>query len=257
MATRRTRRGCSATSHGLGSPIYSLEQSKLPKGRKDEKWLTKRDGAQQALRTLWEVARQGYQTTLMQNTVSQRYFDPQLEQMKQCESPEHFLQLESEKQQILARRYAVTVRVPPAPTISEQEPFLPLPNSTSSALKHYVQPPAKEKAKTRPEDPPAISTSPSTTAETTKDPAPTLYVLKPDSITHRLVNLLFPDPNDGPSKECLDWLDFVRALTELGFRAEHRAVPPSLSRGGSSCQRNPSRLSRGASIFTCRIPQPR
>lgn len=211
-----------STSLGLDLPLYPLEQFRMPKGTKDETWIAKRDEAHQALRTLWAKARQGYQTMLLSQGVSQEYIDPQLEQMKQCESPEHLLQLEVEEQQILERRKTAKMRPSPATLLAALEPFAPFPASSSSGLERHTPHPARGKPKTRPQQNCPGLTSPPVTVEPVERQPPILYLLKPNSVVHRVVAYLFPAPHDDPSKGCLDWLDFVTAMTTFGFRAENR-----------------------------------
>ncbi|KAI4177545.1 MAG: hypothetical protein LQ346_007672 [Caloplaca aetnensis] len=206
-----------STSLGLDMPLHPLEQFRMPKGGKDETWIAKRDRAHQALRTLWAKAREAYQTMLLAQNASQEHIDPQLEQMKQCESPEQLLQLEVEKSKILDRLNAAKVRASSGLLLPVPESFPS--SSASSRPEKYTPQLVKDKPKTRPQDPTPVPPSPPVPVEA---PPPVLYLLKPNSVVHRVVTHLFPDPHDDRNKGSLDWLDFVAAMAALGFRAENR-----------------------------------
>lgn len=170
------------------------------------------------------MVRKGYQAALTAKGVSQEHIDRQLEQMQQGESAEHFAQLESEKQQILNKLEAVAkarLLAGPEKEYLEQDNFIPHDTSNGNVLPKYTPSPLREKAKTRPQDTPPVSCSAPTTLEPYSEPLPVLYLLKPDSITTRVITLLFPHRDDNPGKRCLDWLDFVTAMAALGFREEH------------------------------------
>ncbi|KAL8918380.1 MAG: hypothetical protein Q9208_007399 [Pyrenodesmia sp. 3 TL-2023] len=212
----------SSTKLGLDLALYPLEQFRMPKGRKDETWIAGRDRANQALRTLWAKARQGYQTLFLALGVSQECIDPQLEQMKQCESPEHLLQLEVERQQILGRLHEAKVCSAAVLATSAVDLSSPFPASANSGPAKYTPEPIKEKPKTRPQEAIPATASPPSTLGAVEKPPPILYLLKRNSIVYCIVTYLFPAPHDDPSKGCLDWLDFVAAMAAFGFRAENR-----------------------------------
>ncbi|KAL8760617.1 MAG: hypothetical protein Q9184_003207 [Pyrenodesmia sp. 2 TL-2023] len=219
---RQVPANLSSTQLGLDLALYPLEQFRMPKGRRDETWIAGRDRANQALRTLWAKARQGYQTLFLSLGVPQEYIDPQLEQMKQCESPEHLLQLEVEKQQILARLDVAKIRSSPASLLPALESSATFASSANSGTERYTPQPIKEKPKTRPQETTPGPILPSVTIEAIEKPLPILYLVKRNSVVHRVVAHLFPHPQDDPSKGCLDWLDFVAAMTAFDFRAENR-----------------------------------
>lgn len=222
---------------GIDGPIYPLAKFRMPKGNKDEQWLEKRDKAYQALRTLWKAARNGYQAMLSPRGVSQRFVDPQLEQMKQGESGDHLAQLDVEKEQILERLRTPNVRARPVlkPDIVPQF-------DTSSGIfpERYSQQPSKEKLKTRPHDVASTSSLPSVSVELVEKQTPALYQIRPGSTAYRAATALFPDPNDNPAKKCLDWLDFVTAMTEFGFRVEHRGGSAFTFKGNIKLAATPS-----------------
>ncbi|KAL8949099.1 MAG: hypothetical protein Q9222_004770 [Ikaeria aurantiellina] len=206
-----------ADEFGLHIPLLPLDKFKIPKAIKDEAWLKRRDSAHQALRTIWGIARQGYQAMLKHKGVPQATINPQLEQMRQSESVEHLMQLETESQQILARLNQVKV-------LPVEDEYRPLPTSSDQYPTLVIPQPVKEKQKTRPADVPSLtmlSLSPEP-LELREESPPTLYILKTQSLTYRFITALFPAPDDEPSKKCYDWVGFVTAMSELGFRAEHR-----------------------------------
>lgn len=206
------------TSLGLDEPILPLKKFKMPSGPKNQAWFQKRDEAHRSLRVLWQAARKAYQMMYELKRVKYRYIEPQLDQMKQGESDEHLQQLELEKQEILSR-----LNVPKARTYKDDE-FVPFATSSIAAPKEELPLPLREKVKTRPNELADPCSPPPTTASEARPQStpPILYEIQPNCITHRILALLFPEPDDDPNKECLDWLDFVTAMSEFGFRAEHR-----------------------------------
>ena len=206
------------TSIGLGTTIFPLDQFRMPKGPKNEEWLTKSDRVRKSLRTLWAVARGGYQAMLASKDIAQAFIEPQLEQMKQGETPAHLQQIEVEKQKILESLNAARLRVLPKP---KEDTVPQFGTSTDSPPARYIPQPPKEKTKTRPSDISSVSELPLVSEEPDK-PSPVLYQLQPNSMAYRLASLLFPDGDDDPNKGGADWVEFVTAMTEYGFRAEPR-----------------------------------
>ncbi|KAL8833660.1 MAG: hypothetical protein Q9170_004146 [Blastenia crenularia] len=207
-----------STTLGIDGPLLPLSDFKMPKGTRDESWLARRDESHTALQKMWEAARGGYQRILELKDVNQDIIDAGLEQMKQGESTEHLYQLDLEKQEILDRLNAAKVHT----LLSHKhEDFIPIAAPSGVVWKEDLALLQKDKIKTRPPDvQPAPSAPPTPVLEV--QPPPLLYEIEPGTTAYRIVILLFPDPNDDPSKECLDWLEFVAAMAEFGLRAEHR-----------------------------------
>ena len=72
------------------SQIWRVQLFRMPTGKRDEQWLSRRDWAQQALSDLWRKARHVYQMMLEASGVSQKLIEPQLAMMKQGISPKFY-----------------------------------------------------------------------------------------------------------------------------------------------------------------------
>ncbi|CAD6587437.1 MAG: hypothetical protein ASARMPRED_003099 [Alectoria sarmentosa] len=208
---------------GPGSLINPLNQFRMPTGRKDEKWLVRRDIAHSALRNLWAKARERYQTTLKRKGVPQECIDPQLEWMKQCESPKNVARLDSERRMVLDRLQAAKERTSARKVAPSKEEFKAFGAQQESEAKYRVPKPPKTKTKTRRGDASEPSSLPENNENAVEDTPPVLYKLKPASIADKVVRLMFPDPNEDITKErsSVDWMGFVAAMTTFGFGAEH------------------------------------
>lgn len=209
---------------GSGSLVNPLNQFRMPTGRKDEKWLIRRDIAHSALRNLWVKARDTYQTMLKTTGVPQDCIDPQLEWMKQCDSLENVAQLDSEKRMILDRLKAAKERALARKAAPPQEEIISFNAQQEAEVKYRVPKPIKAKTKTRRDDASEPHSLPEDSKGAVEETPIVLYKLKPASITEKVVRLMFPDPNEDVTKEKsrIDWMGFVAAMKTFGFRAEHR-----------------------------------
>ena len=242
---------------GLGSLIKPLNKFRMPTGRKDEKWLARRDMAHSALRDLWAKAREAYQASLKRRGTPQECIDPQLEWMKQADSPDNKAQLDLEREQILDRLQAARQRALAKSTIPYRDTtagFVTQPDRPA----HRTQEPAKEKTKTRPDTPSASATLHANYAaafanlvideemnEAEKLP-PVLYTLKRNSMAFRVLSLMFPDRSKGTEEgeKTTDWLDFVSMMSTLGFTAEHRGGSAFAFKGAVKLPSDPSTLQK-------------
>ena len=212
-----------------GSPdlldsIMPLKQFRMPKGPKNEEWLKRSDKARQALRDVWKAARGDYQHMLELRSVEQCHIDPQLEQMKQGESCEHLRHLESERQSVVERLEARKLR---AQSASTQGNLLPRATFFETASERFIPQPPREKVKTRPDSDlslPNLDPRHSPLSDLQGSTPRVLYKLRSATILN-VIQLLFPESDDNPSKKCIDWVEFVEAMSGLHFTAE--------SRGGS------------------------
>ena len=223
-----------STDMGLGSAINPLNQFRMPTGRKDEKWLVRRDNAHMALQNLWAKARDAYQKMSKAKGIPQDFIDPQLEWMKQCESPENVARLDSERHIVLDRLRAAKERAAARSVTPSQEAIKPF-SGQQEAETSYQQPePLKIKTKTRPGNASESGDVPEDKGAAAAEETPLiLYKLKPASITAKMVRLMFPDPTEDTTKEksSIDWIDFVAAMTSFGFLAEHRGGSAFTFRG--------------------------
>ena len=245
----------------LGSTLESSAKFRMPKGKRDEQWLTQRDRAQQNLNDLWEKARLAYQSMLQASNVAQDLIKPQLVMMMQGDSPEHKARLDLERRQILERFQAARQEalaksmIPPKDTTGKFTAPHDLPSLR-------IQEPVREKTKTRPE---GTSASPSlhkkdgaafanvAVHEEIKEaakppkPPPVLYSLKQNSVAYQeVIPLMFPDRSMGIEEggKTVDWLDFVATMNTLGFTAEHRGGSAFTFKGAVRLPSDPSILQK-------------
>lgn len=223
----------SSAEMGLGSLVNPLNQFRMPIGRKDEKWLARRDIVLSALRNLWAKARDAYQTMLKTTGIPQDCIDPQLEWMKQCDSQGNVAQLDSERRMILDRHKAAKERALARKAAPSQEDIMYFSAQQEAEVKYRVPEPMKAKTKTRRGDASEPRSLPEDNESTVEEAPIVLYKLKPASITEKVVRLMFPDPNEDVTKEksIVDWMGFVAAMTTFGFRAEHRGGSAFTFRG--------------------------
>ena len=214
----------STSQMNLGSALNPLKIFQMPGGRKDKKWLKQWDAAHQALADLWKKARAGYQMMMDNKSVPQEFIDPQLDMMKQCESIENVARLATEREDFLAciqtaRQRAVARKTVPTSTENDLSAA-----QVDLQMKYRYEPPV-EKIKTRP---PQTSITPDDssvdkiTPEVHQIPQ-NLYEFKENSAAAKVIRHLFPGSGDGRHKGvgCVDWLDFVTTMKDLGFGAEH------------------------------------
>ena len=220
-----------SSEYSLGSEVLPISKFAPPTGAKDRKWLTKRDEAHQSLSKLWQKARDGYQRDLESSHVPQWCIDPQLESMRQVDSPEITAFLDLELEQILSRldstrRRKVLISGNFTPTIFTSGP-------TTTGIRHQKQEPAAKK-KTRPakaqedetlkvdalmEDTGSIEACEE--APTT----PILYNLPQKDKIWKVLSLMFPADELTASSESpkrADWKDFLATFAKLGLEASHR-----------------------------------
>lgn len=218
---------------GLGSLINPVNQFRMPTGRKDEKWLARRDIAHSSLRNLWAKARDAYQRVLKTNGIPQECIDPQLEWMKLCDSPENSVQLDSERRVVLDRIMAAKERGSAKKAAPSREEIQSFSAQQEAEAKYRVSKPLKAKTKTRQADASEPGSLPEDNENAVEKTPPVLYKLKPASIAERVIRLMFPDPNEDVTKEksTVDWMGFVAAMTSFGFRAEHRGGSAFTLRG--------------------------
>lgn len=208
----------------LHSLVNPLNKFRMPTGRKDEKWLARRDMAHTALRNLWAKARDIYQTMLKTKNIPQEFIDPQLEWMKQCDSPEKVALLENERGRILDRLAAVKEKSSARRATSSQEEVSSFGAQRQAEAIYRVLEPPKTKTKTRRGDTSGPVNAATEYEVIVEERPPVLYKLKPASIIEKVVRLMFPEPEEDVIKEKsnVDWIGFVAAMTTFGFRAEHR-----------------------------------
>ena len=221
------------TELGLGAPINPLNRFRRPTGRKDEKWLARRDLAHSALNTLWAKAREAYQAKLTKQGIPQEYIDPQLEWMKQCDSSENIAMMDEEKRVVLDRLQAAKERALARKAAPSQEEFLSVSAQQEAEAKYRVPEPLKTKTKTRRAEISEPHSLPDDIEDKAEETPPVLYKVKLGSTAQKVVSLLFPDRNEDNSKEksSVDWMDVVAAMTVFGFRAEHRGGSAVTFRG--------------------------
>lgn len=255
------------TNMDLGSAIESSERFRMPKGSRDEQWLTRRDQAQQALNGLWRKARHAYQMMSEASNVPQKLIEPQLETMRQGDSLEHKVRLDMERQQILNGLQAARQRafeksvIPPKDT---QSRF----SAHRDQLVNQTQEPAKEKIKTRPDAPSASASLHAKYAALfgklaiddevggTKKPPPVLYTFKQNSVPFQVISLMFPDRSKGieDGAKMVEWLDFVSTMKTLGFGAEHRGGSAFTFKGAIRLPSDPLTLQKRS--ISAHMPHP-
>ncbi len=111
---------------GLGPAIRPLCDFSLPLKR-DMMWVAERDHGCQLLSNVWSVARTAYQATLQAASVPQKFIDPQLALMAECDSQENEARLALERKQILDQIRASNDlrRAEIAYTVTERAGLLP------------------------------------------------------------------------------------------------------------------------------------
>ena len=218
---------------GLGRWTKPLSQFQMPTGRKDEKWLARRDTAHSALRRLWVKAQAAYEMMLKKSAVPQDFINSQMEWMKQCESAEHVARLDNERKLVMDRLRGVRERSLAREAALLEGESSPFTGQQEAMAKLQVPTPSKAKTKTRPVNTSAPESPPDKNEITIEEVPPILYKVKPASMEEKAVQLMFPDPNKDTTKEksSIDWMDFVATLTTFGFRAEHRGGSAFTFRG--------------------------
>ena len=213
---------------GLGSSINPLSQFCMPTGRRDEKWLVRRDTAHLALKNVWTTARDAYQKMSKAQGIPQDLIDPQLEWMMEYESIENVARLENERRMLLDRLKAAKERAAARKAVPSKEDIKSFGGQQETDAKFQVSKVPKTKTKTRPVDAPELDDTSEEKGAAAEETSPILYRLKPGSDEARMVRLMFPDLSEDVTKDksTVDWINFVRAMTAFGFRVEHR--------GGSS-----------------------
>ena len=215
-----------AADHSLGRICFPLNRFRLPKGIKDLKWVAETDSAHKALGTLWRRACVEFEKLLVECSVERAYIDPQLQEMRKCESPEFLSRVEEERNCIIGRLEAERERKLANISQTQRVPEFNEPTSAEvTNRKEEITLPTRSKKKTRPDVALAAEiVSKATQGERAKPEPPTIYKFKQQSITQRVVSRMFPshDFDDSQPAGTLNWLNFVTALINLGFnRVQH------------------------------------
>ena len=218
----------------LGAAYSPLEKFRMPRGKKDEAWLAQSDSAHKALAQLWSSARGGYQKKLEAIQVLQAHIDPQLDAMRQCESPELLRRREEERESILARHKAIQIRKQELCTQAQLKlAFLESTPAEKANLREKMEISSKRKIKSRPSVVLETRVADTDTLCNITDLPAILYTLKHKSTVHKVVSKLLPSElEDQPQGGSLTWLDFVAAMLKLGFKAEHCGGSAFTFRGG-------------------------
>ena len=218
---------------GLGRWMNPLDQFRMPTGRKDEKWLARRDAAHSALRRVWTKAQQAYEVMLKKSCVPQDFINSQLEWMKQFESAEHVARLDSERNLVIHRLKGTRERNLTREITSLQRENSPFTTQQEAEERFQAPAPPKPKIKTRQATTLEPESPPENHGIAIEEELPILYNVKPASIEDKVVRLMFPDSHQDVTKEksSIDWIDFVATLTTFGFRAEHRGGSAFTFRG--------------------------
>ncbi len=142
------------TMDQIGAAMVPFSKFRMPQGKRNEEWITRRDVAHRALSDLWKAASDYHGTYLNQAKVPQKYVDTLLELMRLADSPENQTRLAREKQNILDRLEA-------ARECAEAEkcalrPIYPSPFAVEQEVRKKYRPEhqAKTKTKTRCDDTP-------------------------------------------------------------------------------------------------------
>ena len=217
----------------LASFIKPLNKFQMPTGRKDGKWLKRRDAAHLALDELWAKARKEYGRLWKTDAIPQKCIDPQLEWMKQCKSAEHVARLEKERCLIMDRLRAEKEGALARKVSSPQEGIDSFAIHQEADAKYQVPKTLKTKVKTRQANNPESDSLPEDRDDSIEITPPVLYRFKQASVTEKVVCLLFPDPDHDFTKKnpSVSWINFVEALITFGFRAEHRGGSAFTFRG--------------------------
>ena len=216
---------------GLGSNVAPISRFKMPKGKKNEAWLVKRDDAQKALSDLWRRAREEYEKPFVQIATPKEYYEPDLTAMRQSESHEHLAQLEKEREEILDRLQTTRKGKLPESQETLEEGIRKLSLPTESEKASSAHQPQKDKVKTRPAGPVAAryaaafaNLNEEETEAQEKVVSPTLYTVDSNSIDSSVLSTMFPESGQGVESgaKTFDWMDFVQTMSTLNFSAQHR-----------------------------------
>ncbi|KAG7004398.1 hypothetical protein G7Y79_00025g056840 [Physcia stellaris] len=213
------------SDYALGSRCFPLGKFCMPTGTKDKEWLAKSENAHKALANLWRTARTGYQRMLDGYGVAQAYIDPQLDQMRQCESPEYLLRLQEQRVAILSGLKASMERKHVADSYIQQDAeFLKSVHMEKVNIKKEIEIVTKSKTKSRPTLRLEDGAAPQTIECKDSEPPPVLYILKQRSTAYKAICKMLPQHMDHeqPTGEFrLAWHDFITVMAKFGFKAEY------------------------------------
>ena len=213
------------TMDQIGAAMSRFSKVRMPQGKRNEEWITRRDVAHRALSDLWKAASDYHGTYLNQAKVPQKYVDTLLEQMRLADSPENQTRLAVEKHNIINRLEAARECAE-----AEKHALRPV-YRTSFAVQQHVQdkyrpePQAKTKTKTR------CDGTPTTMEEVTEkippsveEVPPILYRIKTKAKVWKVIHAIFPDPEHSreESGHKVDWTEFLSAMRTLNFTVVNR-----------------------------------
>ena len=227
--TLRNPKAMKSSEYDLGSEIIPITKFAPPVGPRDRIWLANRDKAHQSLSKLWQKARVGYQKEFESIQVPQWCIDPQLESMKQVDSPEVLGLLELEREQILHRlERARGVKLTESRDYAPAASIFNDPDISTTSLK---QEQLRKKEKTRRVNPQEDEIREAVTLAQgleLVEAAPTtrkLYNFARKDKIWKVLGLMFPvdeltTPTERP--KVADWKDFLAAFAKIGLMAFHR-----------------------------------
>ena len=218
----------SVRTMGLGHDLRPLSKFRRPKGKKDERWLSKYDNALEALRHLWWKARQAHERALESQEISRTVIDYQLDMMKQSESPEHLAALNIERQDFLNRLKLTRERLLAKNASASVDLNINFGHDLQPEDKRLIPDVPKTKAKTRGE---TIHAQASDQEHGEEDQIPVLYTFKKGSVPNKVISLMYPNPDEGSIQGTIAWSDFLITMTNLYFNTECRGGSAFTFRG--------------------------
>ena len=197
----------------LGTAILQdFYKAPLPSGQKNYTWLMRSRAIRNALEAFWRGLRECSQSLLEKSTFSREEADAILEIISANLSPEYIDAVDAEEGKVLAS----IERVSSATTSPIQEEW------GSSEPTQLSVPASKPKMKTRPvKQPEALEEAEDRIAELKVDSLEESSPLV--SVAQRAFDVLtrmFPTTAE-EAKKCVQWDDFVRVMSDIGFSAKN------------------------------------
>ena len=161
---------------------------------------------------------------MSQGKLRQCWIDPQLEQMRQCDSQELLDQFSAEREAIMAKLRAPNIRA----TVSSNERVQDFGDAFTSESRQPALPAPVQKIKTRPDPADEVSLWAKNEAQDISSNSQTLsavavlYHIKEKSTASKVMRSIFPNPEEPESTGTISWQNLVNTMSHLGFTVDPR-----------------------------------
>lgn len=208
--------------------LDSLDNFKIPKGKKNEEWLDRADSASRALSQLWSLARDDYKRIYRSRNDHNVDIEEAVRLLSYHDSPDVLAAAAHEREEILAdiiesrirKSRAVNEAIQYESSIPHSSTFTDLPKKAAKVPTVKTKPKVQRKGISSMK---ALSKELSPAPICPSDAVPVVGLLPLPKKTRSLetLRLLFPTAVS-ELKGAVQWIDFLATMQELGCSGQHR-----------------------------------